>query len=326
MLRCKVSANVVRTRRFRVSIRGRSVGAMGTWGTGIFADDTAADIREDWRESILDGLTPAEASARILERYADEVDDPDQGPVVWLALAAAQFQTGRLLPDVRDNALAIIESGADVRRFAAQDPALGRQRGKALDALAAKLLGPPRSPTRMVRSKPFLSPLEIGDVVLVLGKDGSNQALLVVVGIASSYPPGSTMPVLATLLWADEALPDTSTMARLPLLLDDSRRVYDRQNRPVLSLHAVMSPPTGTLAMPGSVEIIARGVRRLDIPDQTIWEERDGPILHQTSWAILSAWIGGADYGSSYRHQVELTSEVAAGKHWLSLSRFRRGR
>jgi Domain of unknown function (DUF4259) len=29
---------------------------MGAWGTAIFANDTAADVRDEWREAILEGM------------------------------------------------------------------------------------------------------------------------------------------------------------------------------------------------------------------------------------------------------------------------------
>lgn len=32
---------------------------MGTWGTGIFSDDLASDIREDFKELIGDGKSPS---------------------------------------------------------------------------------------------------------------------------------------------------------------------------------------------------------------------------------------------------------------------------
>lgn len=35
---------------------------MGTWGTDLFADDLARDIRDDYREQIEDGVEDAEAT------------------------------------------------------------------------------------------------------------------------------------------------------------------------------------------------------------------------------------------------------------------------
>ena len=75
--------------------------SVGAWGTGIFDGDTAADVRDDWREALLDGLEPEAATARVLERHRDALRDADDEVVVWLALAAAQAQAGRLLPEER---------------------------------------------------------------------------------------------------------------------------------------------------------------------------------------------------------------------------------
>jgi hypothetical protein len=32
---------------------------VGSWGTGIFSDDLAADVRGDWCDAIIDGEDPA---------------------------------------------------------------------------------------------------------------------------------------------------------------------------------------------------------------------------------------------------------------------------
>jgi hypothetical protein len=42
---------------------------MGAWGWGVFSNDVAADVRGEWREAILDGADPAEASSRIIEQW-----------------------------------------------------------------------------------------------------------------------------------------------------------------------------------------------------------------------------------------------------------------
>src|SRR4051812_18604342 len=115
---------------------------MGAWDTAIFSDDVAADVREDWRDLILDGVDAAAASQKLIDDYAPARQDPDDAPVFWLALAAAQMETGRLQDDARDRALAVIDAGGDVQRWQQEDPALGRQREKVLTRLADKLRGP----------------------------------------------------------------------------------------------------------------------------------------------------------------------------------------
>src|SRR3954462_1756298 len=90
--------------------------SLGAWGTAIFSDDGASDIRDEWREAILDGLSPEDATERLLETFGACLE-ADTERLFWMALAAAQVETRRLLPDVCDRALAIIDGGGDVDRW-----------------------------------------------------------------------------------------------------------------------------------------------------------------------------------------------------------------
>jgi hypothetical protein len=121
---------------------------VGTWGTGIFSDDEAADIRDAYRDFVGEGLTGAEATRRLLTESADSLNDPDVGPVFWLALAATQLRVGRLEQSVKERAIEVIDSGVDLRRWS-DDPKLARRRQAVLVKLRARLQGPPRPPTRI---------------------------------------------------------------------------------------------------------------------------------------------------------------------------------
>jgi hypothetical protein len=54
---------------------------MGTWGTGIFSDDLAADLQLDWRDLIAGGAGPEAATQQLLKQYADSIKDMDEAPV-----------------------------------------------------------------------------------------------------------------------------------------------------------------------------------------------------------------------------------------------------
>jgi Domain of unknown function (DUF4259) len=194
---------------------------MGAWGTAIFSDDTALDVREEWRNAILDGLTAEDATARLLESFDDHLgEDEDAEKLFWMALAAAQFETGRLLQHVRDRALAIIAGGGDVNRWREDgDDVLAGQRQRELERLAAKLHGPQPKPKRL-RRRPSLSvPFEIGDVVRVCAQDGQDDALVVVVGHVDE-PGVERDPVVAALDWDGGAMPDRDALGCLPILPD----------------------------------------------------------------------------------------------------------
>jgi hypothetical protein len=277
---------------------------VGTWGTGIFSDDTAADVRGEWREALMDGLADDEATARVLAQFADVLDDPDDGVIVWLALAAAQMQTGRLQEDVRDRALSLIAAGGDVDRWREASERSARQRAKVLQSLAEKLRGPQRTPTTLRRPRPTLSPLDVGDVVRIRGTEGG-AGLFVVVDHSEAYPPGSTEPVVAALLWDGREVPDDPELGRLPLIRDaDAPRSQQ--------LHRVFCPARGRNALANFGEVVAQGVLRPDAADYRRDQSRgfrDGPSVGHCTWSFLAGWIDGP----WYRRCVEATRRVSRG-------------
>jgi hypothetical protein len=119
---------------------------VGAWGPAIFSDDLACDVRDDFRDLIAEGQTPADATAVLRKQYARSVRDPDEGPVFLLALAATQWKTGHVHDEVIREALTALESGRGLERW--DDPAERRRRQKALDRLAEQLRTPARDPTR----------------------------------------------------------------------------------------------------------------------------------------------------------------------------------
>jgi len=58
-------------------ITGGSVAGdpMGVWGTGIFSEDIACDIREAYRELVGEGLTGQQATDALLEEWREDLDD-----------------------------------------------------------------------------------------------------------------------------------------------------------------------------------------------------------------------------------------------------------
>src|SRR5512132_2413433 len=76
---------------------------MGTWGTGIFDDDTACDVRGHYRRALRAGVPGPEATDQLLRAYAPG-PDPFDTPI-WLGLAATQTKLGRLEERVKTTAL-----------------------------------------------------------------------------------------------------------------------------------------------------------------------------------------------------------------------------
>lgn len=133
---------------------------MGTWGTAIFSDDLAADVRDDYKQLLSDGKSPEEATQILLNNYASELNDIDSGPILWLSLAAIQWKTGTLQDNVKQNALEILQTGKDLIRWQ-ENPSALKKRKIVLQKLEEQLLSP-QPKKRIIRKKKV--PVQVGDV------------------------------------------------------------------------------------------------------------------------------------------------------------------
>lgn len=113
---------------------------MGAWGFGIFEDDETADIRGDFMDALDGGASVAEATRRVLEEHAFSALDSDDGPNVWLALAALQLEHGQLEPWIKALALEVTNHGFGLGRWEDAGSDELAKRKLVLDELKDKLL------------------------------------------------------------------------------------------------------------------------------------------------------------------------------------------
>jgi hypothetical protein len=109
----------------------RSMVNMGAWGTGIFDNDDALDIQARFQRYVREGLSLEEVTYECTWDFSDPMNDVS----VVLALAALQMEQGRLLPDIRQRALHMIEERQDVALWREPD-----KRIRELEAFRQKLL------------------------------------------------------------------------------------------------------------------------------------------------------------------------------------------
>jgi len=122
---------------------------MGVWGTSIFSDDNASDLRDDYRRLVGDGLSGAEATDRLLREWMPSLDkDPDLAATFWLALAVTQWKCGRLEDRVRQEAMRVIDDGSALNPW--RGSKFERKRAAVLEATEHQLLSP-QPPTRKLR-------------------------------------------------------------------------------------------------------------------------------------------------------------------------------
>ena len=107
---------------------------------GILDEDVAADVEAAFMELIDGGCKGEKATKEILEEFSEELEDEEDRNVVYLALAELQLGENCLQEDIREKALEIIESGADLERWEEAEEKDYKSRKAALDDLKERLI------------------------------------------------------------------------------------------------------------------------------------------------------------------------------------------
>ncbi len=105
----------------------------------FLASDLAMEVASVYHEHTGVGVGAGEATAAVISTFRELLADPDEGPVIFLALAATQLREGRLVEPVRDAAIALIESGDAQRAWRQTDATISIQRRAALAAVEEQL-------------------------------------------------------------------------------------------------------------------------------------------------------------------------------------------
>lgn len=185
---------------------------MGVWGTSIFSDDNACDVRDDYRRMIGDGLSGTEATDRLLGQWRSLENDPDLAATFWLALAGTQWKCGRLEDRVREKALQVIDNGSALRPWRGKK--LERKRSAVLEAARRQLLSP-QPPARKI-AKQFRSSCdwEPGELIAYRLLSGS---FIVFEVIELHRDAGGVAPVCEIVDWQGREIPRAADLEGLSM-------------------------------------------------------------------------------------------------------------
>lgn len=113
---------------------------MGAWGYGIFEDDFACDVKDEFEELIEDGKTVEKATKFLLKEYKEIIeDDENENALFYLALAKIQFDSGVLMAEIKDEAVRIIDNDIGLELWEEDEAGLA-ERKKVLQELKSELL------------------------------------------------------------------------------------------------------------------------------------------------------------------------------------------
>jgi hypothetical protein len=178
---------------------------MGSWGTGIAANDTVSDVRDFMLGRLKEGASLADASSRTIEHFKHLEDDTDDAPLLWQAIALVQWKYGKVADAVLMRVRNDIESERGLENWR-DNPRDVAKRKAALEKFLSKLQivnpKPAAPPKTIFRRAPF----EEGDCLAVRTKDGRYTAALVL--RVNNQNPEFGMNLVAGLNYLDDEPPN----------------------------------------------------------------------------------------------------------------------
>lgn len=186
---------------------------MGAWGAKLYENDDALDVKDRF-DDLRRGKTVEGITRELMDEYADVMDDIDVAPSFWFALADMQWKLGRLMPEVKEQALAWLDSGGDLAVWQEENPKLAAKRQKILEELRNKLNSPQPPEKKISQYRLYKCEWQVGDVFAYqLESDFAKEK-----GLLGRYflfqkvdegiwHPGHIIPIVYVKMTKDEKLP-----------------------------------------------------------------------------------------------------------------------
>ena len=140
---------------------------MGTWGAGIWSDDTAQDLRSEYTCAFF--KYSVEEAVQKLDDYVrtNFGDDDDEWCSYRYSLADFMWKKGILTPEIRDRTISMIDSGFALDTWEEAGNGALRERKKVLDKLRAQLISEQPSPKKIKPAVHLNNYFEPGDLIAI---------------------------------------------------------------------------------------------------------------------------------------------------------------
>lgn len=153
---------------------------MGSWGTGIMQDDTVLDIIEEFKNYLKDYQNVTVATQKLIENNSEIIEDSDEGPLVWIALAKCQWEYGKLDVEIYNRVVQDFKKEIGMDLWKEESVKEYEKRKKVISEFISKIGQPnpkiKKMPRKVVRKPVF----EAGDCLSLKLNDEYFGAALVV--------------------------------------------------------------------------------------------------------------------------------------------------
>lgn len=201
---------------------------MGAWGTSLYANDTACDIRGDYIDKLKRGKSNEEATKELIEQNMEIEGDLEEEPLFWFALVDTQWNYGRLLPEVKEKALFFLEKEDELERWREVGEKKLNAWLKTLAELKEKLNSPLPEKKKVSKYRFYQCPWKLGDVFAYqfsgdYSKEKNFHGKYIVFRKVSedTYWPGHIVPVVQVYKWISEEIPQVEEVKTKDLLIQN---------------------------------------------------------------------------------------------------------
>lgn len=172
---------------------------MSAWGHGIREDDFVCDILGEFDDLLKAGKNVKEATHAVTSKFSYVLNDPDDGPLFWIALAEAQWTYGDLDSKVLNHVREDFDACRSLKHWL-DNPTGMKKRRAALEKFIIKIttpkLRPKNLPKIVVRAPKFIP----GDCLSIRLESGSYAAALVLASDHSNVEYGKNLIVVLDFL------------------------------------------------------------------------------------------------------------------------------
>lgn len=198
---------------------------MGAWGTSLYANDSASDIRGDYVDKLKRGKTNEEATKELIDANRDIMGDTEEEPLFWFALADTQWNYGRLLPEIKEKALFYLSQDEELERWKESGEKQLNAWKKTLETLKEKLESPQPPAKKVSKYRLYQCKWKLGDIFAYrftssYSKEKGFEGKYVVFRKVSEdvWWPGHIIPVVQVYKWIGDDVPSIDKLSNFDLL------------------------------------------------------------------------------------------------------------
>lgn len=204
---------------------------MGAWGSSLYGNDTACDVKEDYIDQLRRGKSNEEVTSELIRQNEENTieGEIEETALFWFALADTQWNYGRLLPEVKEKALFFLEQEEEVSvRWKEAGEKQYRSWIETLRGLKEKLLSPMPDEKKVSKYRLYKCPWKFGDVFAYQlaseysKKMGMFGKYIIFRKVSEdSFWPGHIVPVVQVYKWIGEEIPAEEEFSKFPLLIQN---------------------------------------------------------------------------------------------------------